>query len=54
MARLFNDTQEQFIRQNVKGVGNQELADLVNKTFQLTITPQQMSAWKKITSCQVD
>lgn len=47
MARLFNDIQEQFIRQNVKGVGNKELADLVNKTFHLKITPQQMSAWKK-------
>ncbi|AUJ23138.1 HNH endonuclease [Virgibacillus dokdonensis] len=47
MTKLFTHEQEMFIRENVKGLGNQELADLVNKTFDLSITRKQMKNWKR-------
>lgn len=47
MVKLFSNEQEMFIRENVKGLGNQELADLVNKTFELSITRKQMKNWKR-------
>lgn len=47
MVKLFSNEQEMFIRENVKGLGNQELADLVNKNFELSITRKQMKNWKR-------
>lgn len=44
---LFNKQQKDFIRVNAKGLTNKELADLVNTTFDLTITPRQINTWKK-------
>lgn len=47
MARLFTDDQEQFIRDNAKGIGNQKLAELVNQKYNLNITYQQIKTWKR-------
>lgn len=44
---LFTKEQKDFIKINVKGLLNQELADLINGTFDLSITARQMNAWKK-------
>lgn len=45
-AGLFTREQKEFIRQNVEGRTNQELADLVNEKFGLSITAQQMNTYK--------
>ncbi|TYS60499.1 HNH endonuclease [Sutcliffiella horikoshii] len=45
--KLFTEEQAAFIKQHVKGISNQKLADLVNETFNLTITKRQMNTWKK-------
>lgn len=44
--RLFTAEQEEFIRSNVKGIGNEELTDMVNAQFGLNITKKQMKRWK--------
>ena len=44
--RLFTAEQEEFIRSNVKGIGNEELANMVNERFGLNITKKQMKRWK--------
>lgn len=44
---LFTKEQKDFIAQNVIGRHNHELADLVNKTFGLSITAKQMNCYKK-------
>jgi hypothetical protein len=44
---LFTKEQKTFIKNHVKGLQNQELADLLNKTFGLSITARQMNTWKK-------
>jgi len=44
---LFTLEQKEFIRQNVEGRLNQELADLVNEKFDLQITARQMNTYKK-------
>lgn len=44
--RLFNEEQESFIRANAKGLTNQELTDLVNKTFGLNVTAKQVKTFK--------
>lgn len=44
---LFNEEQQDFIKKNVKGRTNQELADLVNKKFGLSITARQINTYKK-------
>lgn len=44
---LFTKDQEDFIKKNVKGLTNQALADLINETFDLSITARQMLTWKK-------
>ena len=44
--RLFTAEQEGFIRSNVKGIGNEELANMVNAQFGLNITKKQMKQWK--------
>ncbi len=44
---LFTKEQKEFIKSNAKGLKNKELADLVNKTFGLSITARQMNTWKK-------
>lgn len=46
-ARLFTEEQEKFIRENAKGLYNNELADLVNYHFRLSMTARQMAIWKK-------
>lgn len=43
---LFCKEQVDFIKQNVKGLSNQALADLVNQKFGLSITAKQMKSWK--------
>lgn len=43
---LFTKEQVDFIKDNVKGLSNQKLADLVNDTFCLGITVTQMKMWK--------
>ena len=45
-ARLFTKEQEHFIKRNVKGLYNGELAELVNKTYNLSITEQQINTYK--------
>lgn len=44
---LFTKEQKDFIKEKVKGLHNQELANLVNKKFKLSITARQMKTWKK-------
>ncbi|QQE81110.1 HNH endonuclease [Alicyclobacillus sp. SO9] len=44
---LFTNEQKTFIKDNVKGLSNQKLADLVNKRFGVSITARQMNTWKK-------
>lgn len=43
---LFNQEQIEFIKRNVDGVRNKELAQLINDEFGLSITPTQISQWK--------
>ncbi|GAA0390316.1 HNH endonuclease signature motif containing protein [Paenibacillus motobuensis] len=43
---LFTQEQKEFIQRNVDGRLNQELAELVNKEFNLQISTKQMKAWK--------
>lgn len=47
MTGLFDDTQQEFIRENAKGVGNQDLADLLNGKFGLNVTGTQVKSWKR-------
>lgn len=44
---LFTEEQEAFIAEHVKGLHNQQLTDLVNERFGLSITVKQMKIWKK-------
>lgn len=44
---LFTREQKEFIRENVEGRQNQELADLVNEKFDLQVTAKQMNTFKK-------
>lgn len=44
---LFTTEQKDFIKQNVNGLSNQKLADLVNKKFNLSVTAKQVRTWKK-------
>lgn len=44
---LFSKEQVDFIAEKVKGLSNQKLADLVNETFNLSITAKQMKTWKQ-------
>lgn len=44
--RLFTKEQHDFIVRNVKGRTNQELADLVNERFGLSITERQINTYK--------
>ncbi len=44
---LFTKDQKDFIKKNVSGHLNQELADLVNAKFGLQITARQMNTFKK-------
>lgn len=43
---LFSKEQVAFIQENVIGLSNQKLTDLVNQKFGLSITAKQMRAWK--------
>lgn len=44
---LMTIEQVDLVRNNVAGLSNLELANLVNKTFNLTLTTRQMKTWKK-------
>ncbi|GGH17144.1 HNH endonuclease signature motif containing protein [Paenibacillus segetis] len=44
---LFTKAQKDFIKKNVGGCLNQELAELVNEKFSLQITARQMNTFKK-------
>ena len=46
-TRLFTKEQHDFIVKHVKGRGNQELADLINEKFGLSITRRQIATYKK-------
>jgi hypothetical protein len=43
---LFTKEQRDFIKDNVHGISNQKLADMVNQKFGLSITAKQMKTWK--------
>jgi hypothetical protein len=43
---LFTKEQKSLIKENVKGMSNQKLANFVNETFNLSVTAQQMKTWK--------
>lgn len=45
-AGLFTREQKEFVKNNVKGRTNQELADLINETFGLSVTAEQMNSYK--------
>src|SRR5690625_1188410 len=45
--RLFTEEQEQFVKENVKGVGNKELTEMVNKEFRTNYTVNQVKALKQ-------
>lgn len=47
MAKLFNEEQERFIRDNLVGVGNADLANMINKLYCLEITRNQIKSYKK-------
>lgn len=44
---LFTDEQEEWIRENVKGKTNAELAAMVNERYGIEVTAKQISNWKK-------
>ncbi|GIQ67430.1 HNH endonuclease [Xylanibacillus composti] len=44
---LFNCEQIEFIKKHVAGLHNQELAELINNEFNLSITVRQLKTWKK-------
>lgn len=44
---LFNQEQISFIKKNVNGNRNKELAQLINDEFDLSITPTQICQWKQ-------
>lgn len=46
MRKLFNDEEEQFIKDNIYGRGNIELAKIFNEQFNRNITTKQMEDWK--------
>lgn len=45
--QLFTDEQILFIKENAEGLSNTQLTDLVNRTFGLSITLNQMKGWKR-------
>ncbi|HHX7186595.1 TPA: HNH endonuclease signature motif containing protein [Bacillus thuringiensis] len=47
MAKLFNDEQVAFIRENAKGLSNQALTNLINKEFGLSVSIKQIKTFKK-------
>ena len=46
-TRVFNDEQEKFIREHVKGHSSKELMQLVNDTFGLSISQQQIRTYMR-------
>lgn len=44
---LFTAEQEQWIRENVKGKSNTEMAALINERYGMAITRKQIMGWKK-------
>ncbi|MET1247636.1 HNH endonuclease signature motif containing protein [Sporolactobacillus sp. STCC-11] len=47
MARLFTPEQDQFLRDHVEGIGNAELATMLNEKFGLSLTRQQVKTYKR-------
>lgn len=46
MNKLFNEDEEKFVRENILGKGNIELANIFNKKYNRNITAKQMEDWK--------
>ncbi|MFT9004950.1 MAG: HNH endonuclease signature motif containing protein [Liquorilactobacillus hordei] len=46
MSRLLTEEQENFVRKNIKGIGNKELTKMINKKFNLDIQASQIKSWK--------
>jgi hypothetical protein len=44
---LFTKDQKAFIVENVKGLSNQKLADIINQKYGLAITAKQIKSWKQ-------
>lgn len=44
--RLFTNTQEEFIKQHVIGIGNRELVDMLNNKFGTSFTSEQIKSYK--------
>jgi hypothetical protein len=47
MARLFTPEQDQFLKNHVEGIGNAELAAILNEKFGLSLTRQQVKTYKR-------
>ena len=45
-SKLFSDEQLEFIKENVKNIGNKELVDLINKKFNTSFTVSQIKGFK--------
>jgi hypothetical protein len=43
---IFTKKQQTFIKENVQGLSNRKLTDLVNQKFNLSVTVRQMKTWK--------
>lgn len=46
MSKLFTKQQEEFIKNNVKGIGNKELTEKLNKKFKTNFTQEQIKNYK--------
>lgn len=45
-SRLLTKEQDEFLRDNVIGIGNKELAELMNSEFNLNLTTEQIKSYK--------
>lgn len=45
--KLFTDQQEEFLKKNVKGTGNQKLTEMFNKKFRTDFSVTQVKGWKR-------
>ncbi len=48
MAHKYTKAQDEFIRENVVGIGNVELTELFNRHFNLDLNVSQIKGYKKI------
>lgn len=47
MARLFTPEQDKFLQNHVEGIGNAELAEILNEKFGLSLTRKQVKTYKR-------